>query len=121
MDEDSVDRLSFSYCFDIFQALTWTNYYYTNFTDGDRQVMWHAQDHMSSLCQSEKLHLDLSVVRLLLLALHTPDCKHHIQIDFACVLSMPTNSKFFEQIKETKKSLLQFICPIVCMLWHNVP
>lgn len=50
----SADRLSFSYCFDIFQALTWTNYYYPNFTAGDRQITWHAQDHMSSLCQSRE-------------------------------------------------------------------
>jgi len=76
---------------------------------------------MSSLCQSEKLHLDLSVVRLLLLAPGPPDCKKRIQISFACVLSMPANGKSFEQIKETKKSLLQFICPVLCTLWHNVP
>ncbi|XP_032303053.1 uncharacterized protein LOC107319257 isoform X2 [Coturnix japonica] len=46
---------------------------------------------MSSVCQSEKQHLDLSIVKLLLLALRHPDCKQNTEIDFACVLLMPTN------------------------------
>lgn len=65
--------------------------------------MWHAPGHMSSVCQSEKQHLDLSIVKLLLLALRHPDCKQNTEVDFACVL-MPTNGKVFEQIKESKKS-----------------
>lgn len=66
--------------------------------------MWHAPGHVSGVCQSEKQHLDLSIVKLLLLALRHPDCKQNTEIDCACVLPMPANGKVFEQIKESKKS-----------------
>lgn len=98
------EKLPFSYCFDIFQALTWTNYHYPNFTDGDRRVTWHAQDHMSSLCQEWETAPGSLSCEAAALAPRHPDCKHNTGIDFAYVLPMATNGKVFEQIKESKNS-----------------
>lgn len=45
--------------------------------------MWHAQDHMSSLCQSEKLHLHLSPVRVVVI--RTLSFCLQVKIDLVCV------------------------------------
>lgn len=70
---------------------------------------------MSGVCQSEKQHLDLSIVKLLLLALRHPDCKQNTEIDCACVLPMPANAAPARGTLDVTQ-LFPEIEPVMCTL-----